>query len=391
MRSSALLSCRNDLTEPLVRKRTPMSAWYEVSNISEVPSPSVLVYPERIDFNLRMMIDQAGDVTKLRPHVKTHKLPQIVRMKLSHGITKFKTSTIAEAEMVAIEGGPDVMLAYQPVGPNVARLIQLIQTYPQTHFSALVDCVDCLDVIARAAAAANVSVSLWVDLNVGMDRTGIVPGDAALDLFMRIVSLDGVQAAGLHAYDGHVHDPDPSVLQAKAERTFAPVWQLKQTIQSTGVSSGVLAVSGTPTSFLMARGHDVEVGAGTSVLWDSGQPKISPEMNFQNAAVVISRVISHPTPDRICVDLGHKSVASEFDHPRVTFYGLESAAAVIHSEEHLVLKVQAAHDYPVGTVLYGVPRHVCPTMALHQQAWCVREGRAVETWPITARARCLTI
>ncbi|TWU11156.1 D-threonine aldolase [Novipirellula galeiformis] len=368
-----------------------MSAWYEVSNINDVPSPSVLVYPDRIDFNLQMMIDQAGDVRKLRPHVKTHKLPQVVRMKLSHGITKFKTSTIAEAEMVAIEGGPDVMLAYQPVGPNVPRLIKLIQTYPQTRFAALVDCVDCLDVIAAAAVAANISVPLFVDLNVGMDRSGIVPGDEAFDLFMRIASLDGVEAAGLHAYDGHVHDSDPNALEAKIQAAFAPVWRLKESIENAGMSAGTMVVSGTPTSFSMAHRHDVEVGAGTSVLWDTGQPKISPDLNFQNAAVLISRVISHPTPNRICVDLGHKAVASEFDHPRVTFLGLDNASAVMHSEEHLVLEVDDAQAYPVGTVLYGLPRHVCPTMALHQQAWCVREGRAVETWPITARARCLTI
>lgn len=368
-----------------------MSAWYKVSNVNEIPSPSILVYPDRIDFNLRMMIDQAGDVCKLRPHVKTHKLPEIVRMKMTHGITKFKTSTIAESEMVAMQGGPDVMLAYQPVGPNVARLIKLIQTYPQTRFSALVDCTECVNVIAASAIAANTSVRLFVDLNVGMNRTGIDPGDEAFDLFTRIVSLDGVDAAGLHAYDGHVHDADPAVLEDKIQRTFAPVWRLKERLESAGMSAGTIVVSGTPTSFSMAHRHDVEVGAGTTVLWDAGQPKTCPEMKFQNAAVLISRVISHPAHDRICVDLGHKAVASESDHPRVTFFGLETAQVVSHSEEHLVLKVDDAEAFPVSSVLYGLPRHICPTMALHQHAWCVREGRATETWQITARARCLTI
>lgn len=368
-----------------------MSAWYEVSNISEVPSPSILVYPDRIDFNLRMMIERAGDVSKLRPHVKTHKLPQIVRMKLSHGITKFKTSTIAEAEMVAMQSGPDVMLAYQPVGPNVPRLIELIQTYPQSRFSALVDNPDSLEAIAKAAVAANVQVPLFVDLNVGMDRTGIVPGEEAFELFMQIASANGVEPAGLHAYDGHLHAPDPTVLEAEIEQAFAPLWRLKETIESTGRSAGTLLVSGTPTSMRMAQRHDVEVGAGTTVLWDTGQAKTCPEMDYQNAAVLVSRVISRPTSERICVDLGHKAVASEFTPPRVTFFGLESASAVMHSEEHLVLQVDDATAYPPGTVLYGVPRHICPTMALHQHAWCVRDGRAVETWPITARARCLTI
>ncbi|MEZ6074857.1 MAG: alanine racemase [Pirellulaceae bacterium] len=114
------------------------------------------------------------------------------------------------------------MLAYQPVGPNVSRLIKLIQTYPQTRFSALVDCVDCLETIATAAVAAGTSVPLFVDLNVGMDRTGIEPGNEAFDLFMRIASLDGVEAAGLHAYDGHVHDADANARKRRSSGRSPP-------------------------------------------------------------------------------------------------------------------------------------------------------------------------
>jgi len=368
-----------------------MRPWYVIENIDDIPSPAILVYPERIEANLRQMILDCGDVKKLRPHVKTHKLPQVIRMKLALGITKFKTSTIAEAEMAASEGAPDVLLAYQPVGPNIARLIRLIQTFPSTRFSCLLDCKSIVEKLSAAASVANVDVSVLVDLKVGMDRTGIEAGPAALELYRSISNSSHLVADGLHAYDGHLHDSDAGVLAAKVRDTFAPAWQLKHDIEASGLPSPRMVVSGTPTSAMMATDFDVEVGAGTTVLWDAGQPQACPEMKYVNAAVLISRVISHPTLNRICTDLGHKAVASEFEPPRVDFFGLESAVAITHSEEHLTLQVEHPEHYPVGTVLYGLPHHICPTMALHQAVWCVRDGQAVEAWPVTARVRCLTI
>src|SRR5262249_55187201 len=99
-------------------------AWFTVANAAEVPSPSLLVYPDRVEENIQRMISLAG-VERLRPHMKTHKMPEMIRLQLARGITKFKCATIAEAEMTASCGAPHVLLAYQPVGPNVGRLIRL--------------------------------------------------------------------------------------------------------------------------------------------------------------------------------------------------------------------------------------------------------------------------
>ena len=110
-----------------------------------------------------------------------------------------------------------------------------------------------------------------------------------------------------------------------------------------------------------------------------------------SAVVLLTRVVSRPAPNRLCLDLGHKAVAAENPHPRVMLFGLEDATAVGHSEEHLVLETDRAGDFPVGSALYGVPWHVCPTVALYNDAVVVRQGRADVRWPVTARARTLTI
>ena len=142
---------------------------------------------------------------------------------------------------------------------------------------------------------------------------------------------------------------------------------------------------------LMAKQPNVEVSAGTPVLWDSGYAEICPQYEFQKAAVLLARVISKPTETTLCIDLGYKAVASESAPPRVHFYGLEDAKPIMHSEEHLVLETTRAAEYPVGSQLYGIPHHICPTVALYHEAWSVRNGIAEETWPVTARDRKLTI
>ena len=368
-----------------------MAHWYEISNVADIPSPTVLLYPDRIQRNLQRMVDMAGGAERLRPHVKTHKLPQIIAFKRAAGIHKFKVSTIAEAEMTAAAGGEDILLAYQPVGPNARRLAALMKKFPQTRFATLVDDARNLATISQVAVAHAVVIPLYVDLNVGMNRTGIVPGPAATQLYRDLCTTPGVSAAGLHGYDGHLRSADQSDLAALAEKTFAPVWAMRHQLMAEGFAVPGMVVSGTPTFALMAQQGNVEVGAGTTVLWDFGQEGVCPDHHFENAAVLMARVISKPAPGLLCVDLGHKAVASEMAHPRVRFFGLEDAVAVTHSEEHLVLQTPLADQYKVGDVVYGIPRHICPTMALHSDVWAVRDGVACESWPVVARTRRITI
>ena len=373
---------------------TSPQPWHAIANADEVASPTVLVYPDRIEHNLRRMIELVGaEPAKLRPHVKTHKLAPIVAMKLALGIRKFKVSTIAEAEMTAQAGGPDILLAHQPNGPGIARLVALMKVYPAVTWATIVDDAENLRAIGAAVQAAGLTLTLYVDVNVGMNRTGIVPGEAAQALYAQLCQTPGITPGGLHAYDGHLRDTDDTVLEAQVNETFAPLWAMRQALLARGLPVPRVIASGTPTFAIVARtpGIDVEVGAGTTALWDFGQEQVCPSHRMWNAAVLLTRVISKPTPDRICLDLGHKSVGSEMVHPRVQIFGLEDAQAVVHSEEHLVLQSARADQYKVGDVLYGLPRHICPTMALHSEVWAVRDGRAVERWPVTARARRLTV
>src|SRR5688500_7859782 len=183
--------------------------WYLISNVATVPSPAVVVYPDRIRANIQRAIQIVGDPQRLRPHIKTHKCGQIIRMHLDLGVTKFKCATIAEAEMAATAGAKDILVASQLVGPNLGRFQNLRARFPDVLFSTIVDShsiAHALSPLGPVPGIARISdLPVYVDLNCGMDRTGLIPSEVAVKLYRSITLWPGHHAAGIHAYDGHIH------------------------------------------------------------------------------------------------------------------------------------------------------------------------------------------
>lgn len=365
--------------------------WFRVANASEICSPALLVYFERVERNVRRMIEIAGGVARLRPHMKTHKMPEMIRLQLVHGITKFKCATIAEAEMTASCGAPDVLLAYQPVGPNVGRLIKLIQQFSQTSFSTIADDAETIRSLAESARAANVPISVLLDIDCGQHRCGVEAGPKAVDLYRLIASCAGLKPGGLHVYDGHIHDTDLATRTRNCEAALAPAQALRAELAKAGLPVPRVVAGGTPTFPIHARRADVECSPGTCVFWDASYMAKLPDMDFIPAVTLLTRVVSKPDGNRLCLDLGHKAVASEMPHPRVVFPEIPDAIALTHSEEHLVIETGHAGDWKVGDCVYGIPWHVCPTVALHSEAVVVRNGRGEDRWKIAARERRLTV
>ena len=364
-------------------------SWYEFSNVTEVDSPALLIYPERAEVNMRRMLAIAGGPERLCPHVKTHKLAELVRMQMAVGIAKFKCATIAEAEMVAGCGAPSVLLAYQLVGPKVPRFVQLIQKFPKTAFATIADDEAAIRALAAAANGAAVRINVLLDIDCGMHRCGVPAGPKAVELYRLLASLPGLAAQGLHVYDGHIEDSDLAIRTKKCDEAFAAVTAFRRELA--GLPVPRMVAGGTPTFPIHARRPEVECSPGTCVLWDAGYSTTCPDLDFLHAALVLTRVISKPGGNRLCLDLGHKAIAAEKPHPRVQFLNLPDAQAVSHSEEHLVIETSRAQEFAVGDCLYGVPRHVCPTVALHAEAVVITNGGAEIRWRIAARDRRLTV
>ncbi|MGH7995778.1 MAG: alanine racemase, partial [Opitutaceae bacterium] len=263
--------------------------WSRIGNAEEVASPALLVYPDRIERNIRAMVRIAGGPERLRPHVKTHKMAEIVRLQQDAGIDRFKCATLAEAEMLARCAVRHALLALQPVGPNGARLAGLARIFPQTRFGAIVDHPDSARALARAAQDGQVTLDALVDLDCGMGRTGIAPGPEAFELYRLICGLPGLTAGGLHAYDGQIHDRDPAERRRRVEAAMAPVRTLREHLEKAGLPVPRLVAGGTPTLAAHAAVGDRECSPGTCVLWDAGYARLFPDLDFQPAAALLTR------------------------------------------------------------------------------------------------------
>lgn len=358
-------------------------------------SPSLLVFADQVRQNIGQMIRVAGSVDRLRPHCKTHKMSAVIDILLSKGIQQHKAATIAEVEMLADAGVIDVVFAYNPVGPNIDRVVALLQKYTDMKLSVTADDKNQLQRLADSSAAASVSVGVMLDLDVGLHRTGIDPNaKKAVALYQTIADLPGVFPAGFHVYDGHQHQKSLQERTDAVTEAWQPVIKLKQQCEAAGLEVPEILCGGTPTFPVYAAMDEptIRLSPGTSIFHDVGYGGNFPDLEFTPAAVVVTRVISKPTADRITLDLGNKSVAA--DPPkghRVHFPELPNAAQVIHNEEHLVLETPEAARFSPGDVLLGIPTHICPTSALHHDVAVIDGGQLVAPWSVTARNRRITI
>jgi D-serine deaminase-like pyridoxal phosphate-dependent protein len=371
-----------------------MTTDYAIRDTGAILSPSLLFYEELIHRNISQAIQIAGDSNRLRPHVKTHKTREIVRMEMALGVTRHKAATIAEAEMLAGCGVPDVLLAYPMVGPNCARLALLAVRFPGCRFSTIIDDLGCARQLSSAMVGVGVELDVLIDLDCGQHRTGIAPGPDAIALYESLDGLPGILPAGIHAYDGHLHIPNLAVRHDSVQRVLDSVLGLRDSVVKKGLPVPHVVLAGTPTFPLYAR-LDVpglECCPGTCVLYDHGYASRFPDLpGFVPAALLLTRVVSRPTPTRVTLDLGTKALAS--DPPageRCLLLGVPEYRPVAHNEEHLVVEMPASRLRP-GDHLFAIPTHVCPTCALYRHAYVVRAGSVVGRWEIVARDRQLSI
>jgi D-serine deaminase-like pyridoxal phosphate-dependent protein len=366
--------------------------WYHINHVEQTDSPAFLVYLDRVKENIRIIKTMIDDVSRLRPHIKTHKTKEISQLLLEAGITRFKCATIAEAEILGMCAAPDVLLAYQPVGPKLKRFISLIKAYPSTNFSCLVDNNFSAKNISEAAQKEHLIIPVFIDLDAGMNRTGISLSAPVIDLYEQLSRLKGIEVKGLHIYDGHIKDPDLNKRKQQSDFVFGQVEQLKENIIIKGFGEPIIIAGGTPVFPIHSQRKNVECSPGTFVFWDAGYLKNFPEQPFLPAALVITRIISLPGKTKICIDMGHKSIAAENDlNNRAVFLNAPDIKPVSQSEEHMVAEVPENHNYKIGDVLYVLPVHICPTTALYERSLVIENGSVITEWQIAARDRKIFI
>lgn len=366
-----------------------MNPNYHIEDTSEIFSPALIFFKEIIESNIAKAVEQVGDPAKLRPHVKTHKTREITKMEMDAGLIKQKCATIAEAEMLAGCGVPDVMLAYPMVGPNQARLAKLMKSYPETLFTTLVDHEKPIRSLSEIMVKEGLTAPVMLDVDAGMHRSGIELGDEAAALYRLVHELPGLKADGLHIYDGHQRNANVEQREKEIHESFVQIMAFRKRLEDAGLPVEKLVVGGTPQFPVYAKVQGVECSPGTIFLHDGNTQKF-PELNYTPAAVLLTRVISKPSRGRITLDLGYKAVAS--DPPlenRVKLLNVPDATLVLQNEEHLVVETPNADDFAPGDEVYAIPAHICPTCALQDFAYVIEGGKLVGEWKIASRVRSL--
>jgi D-serine deaminase-like pyridoxal phosphate-dependent protein len=372
-----------------------MDAAYRIDNVSEIYTPALVFYKDLIERNVQQAVSLVGDPKRLRPHVKTHKTREITRLALAAGITKHKCATIAEAEMLASCGVSEVFLAYTVVGPNCARIGRLLVEYPNCSFAVACDHPAAARELSATLSKAGLHVEVLLDLDVGMHRTGIEPGPGAVTLYELIEQLPGLEPGGFHVYDGQNNQETFEERSAAVKRLLDPVLELRGKLESKGLPVPRVITGGTPTFPVWARMSlpGLECSPGTCFLHDFNYGSRYGDIGqFTPAALLLTRVVSRPTKDRVTFDLGYKAVAS--DPPagkRLKLLDVASYEPVLQNEEHFTISTPEAERFSPGDVAFAVPAHVCPTCAMHREALVVEDGRVTERWEIAARDRVLSV
>jgi D-serine deaminase-like pyridoxal phosphate-dependent protein len=366
---------------------------YRIHGVERIPTPAVCVYPEivaeNIDAALRLA---AGDPARLRPHVKTHKTAEIARMLLARGVQKHKCATLAEAKLLVDAGVCDILVAYPVVGPNIDRFVNLVCDHPHAAFSVLADHPEPVRALDDRLDAVGRAVEVLVDVDVGMGRTGVPLGPDVVAFHRFLRERRRLRPGGLHVYDGHNEDPDLAERSRIVAGAADALRRVLGELRSAGFPVPRIVVGGSGSFHLWldlaADLPALEGAPGTFVFSDWNYHQRYPDYGMTPAAVALARVVSKPRPGRLTLDLGHKAVAGDVPAPsRAWFFDLASWSIVRQNEEHLVLDTPDAGGFQPGDVLYAIPYHVCPTVALHRDLWVVENGEIAGQWRVAARDR----
>lgn len=366
---------------------------YQVSQSSELITPVLLYYKDYIIQNIEKAVAIAGDPQRLWPHVKTHKTRELISLLIRHGVTRFKCATIAEAEVVASCRPSDIILAYPLVGPNVSRFLALQNAFPEVRFWSIGDDLDQLKRVGTAAEAAGGRVRFLADVNVGQSRTGVAM-DKLVSFYEAAARIKGLEPDGFHCYDGHIHQSDFAERTCLADEIYEHVTALRNQVLEQGLSCSNVVMGGTPTFPCYAKKEGVYLSPGTVFLSDYNYSRDYQEMDFMPAGIIMTRVISRPTPSTFTLDLGYKGIAADPAGIRGVIVGMEDITEpVAQSEEHWVFQAAPGHEDaipPVGTELYVMPSHICPSTALYPFVPVVEHGEITEQWEVAARNRKIT-
>jgi D-serine deaminase-like pyridoxal phosphate-dependent protein len=350
--------------------------------LDALDTPQLLIDLDVLDANLAFLQRACARSGKnLRVHFKSLKCGSLAGYLAGKGARGFLCAKVNEAEVLVDAGLTDVFVANEVIGPRkLARLVALAR---RAKVRVCVDDAGNIHDLGEAARQEGVTLEVLVEVDTGMNRCGVAPGEPVLELARRIAAEPGLRFTGLQGYDGHLQMlPDP---QAKRSRCIEGLDQLAATrdlLEKAGIPVAVVTGAGTGT-WEFANEHPAltELQPGSFLLMDAAYHAVRPE--FDCSLSILATVVSR-RPSWYVLDAGSKAISQDFGKPVIK--GRAGETVVKLAEEHA--KVEDAGQGPrVGDRREVLPAHCCATMNLHRQCAAIRKGRIEAVWPIEASGR----
>ena len=348
----------------------------------------MLIDLDLMEANIQKMANYFRTVTtELRPHVKTHKTPIIGHKQIAAGAIGVTCAKLGEAEAIVHAGIRDVLIANQIVGrQKIARLVNLAK---HSDIIVAVDNAENITAISDAASAKGVVIRILVEVNIGMNRCGVEPGEAALRLAQQVCKSPCLKFEGLMGYEGHtVAKPNQTERETATRDAMQRLVDTKHYLKKHGINVSIMSGGGTGTFDITGSIPEMtEVQAGSYIFMDSTYNKVEGVgEKFDCSLSVLATVVSRPEQNRIIVDTGLKVLTKEFGIPQpIGYMGLEMTSL---SEEHGKIQVSNGNvSISPGDKLEILPTHCCTTVNLHDRYYGIRDGIVESVWNIAARGR----
>lgn len=352
----------------------------------DLDTPSLLVDLDAMERNMKRMAEFARECgVNLRPHAKTHKVPEIAKMQLAAGAKGICLQKLSEAEVFAERGIDDIFITNEIVGDQ--KLKRLADLAVGKRIGIAADGVEAVRATARACQERGSELEVYVDVDVGMHRCGVTP-EQAVALAEEISRQSNLVLKGLMGYEGHVGRGKTREERARLSRdAMGVISEAKRLIERRGIGVEVVSVGSSVSSWTNAAHPDVtEIQPGMYLFNDGGLVDREVATLDDCALTVLTTVMSKPSEDRAVVDAGSK--AFQWDtgiFPRTRTAGVEM---VKFSEEHGWLRLwDRGSALRVGERLEFIPQHCCTCVNQHEELVGMRGGTVERVFPIAARGR----
>ena len=320
-----------------------------------------------------------------RPHTKAMKTPALAKLCLEAGAHGITCAKLGEAEVMADAGIRDILVANQIAGPT--KIDRLVDVCRRADVMVCVDQFENVREIDRAAAARGVRPRVLIEVDVGMQRAGALPGEPTVSLARRIARLRQVRFAGLQTWEAHaLFEPDMGKKKRMIEEALGKLTGTAQAIRDSGIPVEIVSCGGTGTYWISAFVPGVtEIEAGGGIYCDiSYRRQFGVEHEF--ALTILSTVTSRPHPSRIICDAGFKTMGRVDADPEVL--GGIDAKEFVMSAEHGIIRLAEPGESPrVGDKIEIIPGYSDSTVFLHDVLYGIRSGRVETVWPLVGRGK----